>query len=123
MHVYKWPEYRGRHTSRVSGLEGLSRLEGGVVQIRGVVYSCLPDTAGVKEAFLKLAQAVVSLHQQNQLSGAVVEPSYSPLSSYTTQQQYSALNHLANGNRDLKHHEPMRVTHAPTTDDSRCCTS
>ena len=38
--------------------------------------------SGVKEAFLKVAQGVISLHQKNQLSNNTnLDPSYSPVSS------------------------------------------
>ena len=40
---------------------------------------------GVKEAFLKIAQGVSTLHQRNQLSGAsnITDYDYSPVNSFT----------------------------------------
>ena len=43
----------------------------------------LPFPVGVKEAFLKVAQGVISLFQHNQLKATSVEPSFSPLNSST----------------------------------------
>jgi hypothetical protein len=37
--------------------------------------------AGVKEAFLKVAQGVISLFQYNQLKAGSFDPSFSPLNS------------------------------------------
>lgn len=42
------------------------------------------ENMGVKEAFLKVAQGVISLYQKNQLtSNTNLDPSYSPVSSYS----------------------------------------
>ena len=75
--------------------------------------------AGVKEAFLKVAQGVISLFQHNQLKASSGDPSYSTLNSYTVGQSQM----LSNG-----HSSPVPVdTVKPTVDDSgyirRCCGS
>ncbi len=73
---------------------------------------------GVKEAFLKLAQSVISLHQHNQLGEALMEPSYSPLNSYTINPQP---NPTPNSAHNGVHHEPVSLS--TDHEDSRCCSS
>ena len=73
--------------------------------------------AGVKEAFLKVAQGVISLFQHNQLKASSVDPSFSLMNSSIV-----ATNQLqSNG-----HNPPVAVDSAkPTIEDNgilhRCC--
>ena len=48
----------------------------------------LSSLPGVKEAFLKVAQGVITLYQKNQLTpNTTMDPSFSPVSSYSYPQQ------------------------------------
>lgn len=80
------------------------------------------NNIGVKEAFLKLAQGVITLHQTNQLSGPgpVLEPSYSPLNSNTVTNNHPP---LTNGHQDMQNHQPIQVTNTPDSSFSKCCSS
>ena len=82
--------------------------------------------AGVKEAFLKLAQGVITLHQHNQLNGPVFDPSYSPLSSYTTQAM-SASQLKENNHHGVQNHQPkLNVNSGSDSENSvlpSCCSS
>lgn len=82
---------------------------------------CSTTLAGVKEAFLKVAQGVISLFQHNQLKAASIDPSFSPLNSYTVAQSQNLMH--SNG-----HNSPASVDSArPTVEDNgifhRCCRS
>lgn len=74
------------------------------------------NNLGVKESFLKLAQAVISLHQENQLCGPLADPSYSPLNSYTNGKHKE-------GQQDLQNHQPIQVTNADDSAIPKCCNS
>ena len=80
---------------------------------------CFFVASGVKEAFLKLAQGVISLHQHNQLSSPPMDPSYSPINSYNTQNSTSNKHQRLKGQQDLQNHPPINVANA--TGESRCC--
>ena len=50
------------------------------IQCKIIIILCI-WLAGVKEAFLKVAQGVISLFQYNQLKAGSFDPSFSPLNS------------------------------------------
>lgn len=77
--------------------------------------------AGIKEAFLKVAQGVITLHQHNQLGRGL---GFSPVNSYT---QYTVSRQYVN---DPTNNDPPSDTihvHSPTSDSanssifSKCC--
>ena len=80
---------------------------------------------GVQEAFLKLAQGVITLYQHNQLSGPPLEPSYSPLTSFTTQQQQQQQDnitskHLVDSSGHMNHQHGKSGT-TEGGGGSKCC--
>ena len=89
--------------------------------------NCVPFLPlGVKEAFLKVAQGVIHLFQQNLLGNYTLEPSYSPMNSYPTNQLQSSTTYNQKPQRNGQHTPAAIVNVDSHKDDERgyyqkCC--